>query len=297
MSRTIVITGCSSGFGLLAAERLAKGGDRVYATMRDIQGRNADKAKAFEHFSQEQGLDIRALELDVTSTESVNAAARTVNEESGHADVVINNAGQMFVGMTECFDENEFIRQMDINVIGVHRMHRAFLPAMRQVGNGLVINVSSVAGRITIPFFGIYHASKWALEGYSQSLRYELATSGVDVVLIEPGPFSTNLFGTSPAPADAEGRRATYPPVVPETLHQMSGGFSAMFENPEVPTDPMIVVERMAELIEMAPGTRPFRSVCGTDFEVEKLNAARQPFDDGVIDAMGLREFVTIQNQ
>jgi NAD(P)-dependent dehydrogenase (short-subunit alcohol dehydrogenase family) len=295
MSRTIVITGCSSGFGKLAAERLARGGDRVYATMREISGRNAPKAKEIEAIAKEKGLDIRVIELDVTSTESVNAAAARVSEESGGADVVINNAGQMFVGITECFDEQELTRQLDINVVGVHRMNRAFLPTMRAQSSGLVINISSIAGRIAIPFFGVYHASKWALEGYSHALRYELATSGVDVVLIEPGPFSTELFGTSPAPVDADARTTTYVPVVPETLEQMSGGFGAMFENPEVPTDPMIVVERMVELIEMEPGTRPFRSVCGVDFDVGGMNAACDPYQSGVVEAMGICEFATIK--
>lgn len=295
MSKTIVITGCSSGFGKLAAVKLAQGGNRVYATMRDIGGRNSEKAEELRSISKEQGLDIRPLELDVTSTDSVNAAAHQVDEESGSADVVVNNAGQMYVGITECFDEHELARQLDINVVGVHRMNRAFLPAMRASGTGLVINISSVAGRISIPFFGVYHASKWALEGYCQSLRYELASSGVDVVVIEPGPFSTALFGTSPAPADKDGRTSTYIQNVPQSLADMSEAFGQMFDNDEVPTDPMIVVDRMVELVEMQSGTRPFRSVCGVDFDVSGMNATCEPYYDGVISAMGMEDFATLK--
>lgn len=293
--KTIVITGCSSGFGEMAARDLALKGNRVYASMRGIGGRNKDKAAAMSAFAKEHGVDLRALEIDVTSTESVNAAAKRVQDESGGADVVINNAGQMYLGITECFSEEELTRQLDTNVVGVHRVNRAFLPAMRKRGSGLVVNISSVAGRIAMPFFGVYHASKWALEGYTQGMRAELASSGVDMVLVEPGPFTTNLFGTTPTPADRDGRGATYPGAVHEAFAGMNDAFASMFASDEVPTDPQIVVDRMVELVEMTPGTRPLRSVCGVDFGVAERNKSRVPFDEGGIDAMGMREFTTLK--
>jgi len=295
MSKTIVITGCSSGFGQMAAEKLARAGHRVYATMRDIDGRNKDKADAFRSLAKDEGIDLRPLELDVCSTPSVNKAAAVVENESGAADVIINNAGQMFVGITECFSDAELARQLDINVVGVHRVNRAFLPKMRKQGSGLMINVSSVAGRLSMPFFGVYHASKWALEGYTQAIRGELASSGVDAVLVEPGPFSTALFPTSPAPADNEGRTAGYDPAVPATLAGMKEGFGQMFEDDSVPTDPMIVVNRMVELIDMRPGERPLRSVCGADFGTAGFNEICEPFYEGVISAMGMNDFVKIK--
>ncbi len=201
----------------------------------------------------------------------------------------------MFVGITECFSDEELTRQLDINVVGVHRVNRAFLPSMRKQGSGLMINVSSVAGRLAMPFFGVYHASKWALEGYTQAIRGELASSGIDAVLVEPGPFSTALFPTSPAPADSEGRTAGYDPAVPATLEGMKEGFGSMFEDDSVPTDPMIVVNRMIELIEMKAGERPLRSVCGVDFGTADFNGICEPFYDGVINAMGMNDFVTIK--
>lgn len=296
MGKTIVITGCSSGFGQMAAEKLARAGHRVYATMRDIDGRNKEKADAFRTLAEDEGIDLRPLELDVCSTGSVNQAAAVVGSESDAADVIINNAGQMFVGITECFSDEELTRQLDINVVGVHRVNRAFLPRMREQGSGLMINISSVAGRIAIPFFGVYHASKWALEGYTQALRYELASSGVDAVLIEPGPFSTALFPSSPAPKDSDGRTASYNPIVPQTLEGMSEGFGSMFEDDSVPTDPMIVVDRMIELIGMNAGERPLRSVCGVDFGTGEFNERCKPFYDGVIGALELNDFVTIKS-
>lgn len=294
MARTIVITGCSSGFGRQAAETFARGGDRVYATMRGVRGKNAAIANELEALASKDKLDLRVLELDVTSTASVDAAAAQVLEESGAPDVVVNNAGQMFAGITEAFDADELARQLDINVVGVHRMNRAFLPAMRQAARGLFINISSIAGRLSVPFFGVYHASKWALEGYSQALRTELATSGVDVVLVEPGPFTTALFPTSPKPVDQDGRGASYPAVVHETFAAMAKAFEEVFASEETPTDPEMVVDRIVELAAMPAGTRPFRSVVGVDFGVGELNEVNAPREAAVLAAMQLTEFATL---
>ncbi|MCK5943893.1 MAG: SDR family NAD(P)-dependent oxidoreductase, partial [Planctomycetes bacterium] len=169
MSRTIVLTGCSSGFGLLAAERFARNGDRVYATMRDPAGRNAEAAGRLTDLAERERLQLHVVDLDVCSDASVEAAAGQILAAGHPPDVLVNNAGQMFTGVTEAFDAAELARQFDVNVVGPHRMHRAFLPAMRARGSGLCIEISSIAGRLAVPFFGVYHASKWALEGYSQA--------------------------------------------------------------------------------------------------------------------------------
>lgn len=295
MSRVVVVTGCSSGFGRQVSEALARKGDRVYATMRDVGGRNAPVATELQSLAADESLDLRPLEMDVTSAPSVNAAAERVIAESGAPDVVINNAGQMFVGITEAFSDQEVTDQLDVNVVGVHRVNRAFLPAMRARGRGLLMNVSSIAGRLGVPFNGVYHASKWALEGYSLALRGELASSGVDVVVVEPGPFTTALFPTMRLPADAEGRGATYPAVAHETFAAIGGMFDTMFNDPGTPTDPTLVVDRMVELVEMAPGARPFRSVVGVDFGVRDRNAAVEPHDVGVLEAAGLTSFATLK--
>lgn len=295
MSRTVVVTGCSTGFGRQVAEKLARAGDRVYATMRAVDGKNAEVAQQLRALAKSEGIQLNVLEMDVTGDESVNLAAAAVIEESGAPDVVINNAGQMFVGLAEAFTSEEFTRQLDVNVVGVHRVNRAFLPAMRNRGHGLVINISSIAGRLSVPFNAVYHASKWALEGYSLALRGELASSGIDVVVVEPGPFTTELFPSTRSPADQEGRLATYPAAVPQALAGLAGMFDVMFNDPATPTDPEMVVDRMIELIAMTPGTRPFRSVVGVDFGVRDRNAAVEPFDAGLFRAAGLEEFVTLK--
>jgi NAD(P)-dependent dehydrogenase (short-subunit alcohol dehydrogenase family) len=294
MSKTIVITGCSTGFGREAAMAFARRGDRVYATMRGIAGKNAENASYLTKIAADESIDLRVLELDVLDTASVNAAAEVVNAESGAADVVINNAGVMYVGLTEAFDEQELARQLDVNVVGVHRVSRAFLPAMRAKKSGLMINVSSVAGRMAIPFFGVYQASKWAVEGYSAGLRLDLASSGVDVVLVEPGPFKTELFGQSPAPADKDGRGATYPQALHDSYAAMNSSFEGIFGDPDAPTDPGLVVDQFIALTDMTPGTRPVRVAVGLDFGVRALNDARVEFDAGVLSAMGMTEVTTL---
>ena len=162
MGQTIVLTGCSSGFGRQASEQLARQGHCVYVSMRDPTGRNARAAADLRALAASAALDLHVLELDVGSSESVDRAATKVLAASGAPDVLINNAGQMSVGVTEAFTAGELANQLDVNLIGAHRMHRAFLPAMRQRGHGLIVNLSSTAGRCAVPFNAIYHASKWA---------------------------------------------------------------------------------------------------------------------------------------
>lgn len=294
MGRTIVVTGCSSGFGRQVSEVLARRGDRVYATMRGSEGKNASARSELLALAAAERIDLRVLEMDVTSTDSVDAAAALVLAESGAPDVVINNAGQMFVGIAEAFRPDEVSHQLDVNMVGVHRVSRAFLPLMRQRGQGLFINISSIAGRLAVPFHAVYHASKWALEGYSLAMRVELASSGVDVVVVEPGPFGTQLFAAMVGPADAEGRGATYPQIVHEGFAATRGMFEQLFSDTKL-TDPTQVVDRMVELIDMQPGARPFRSVVGVDFGVRERNAAVEPFDEGVIAGAGFGPMATLR--
>lgn len=284
--KTIVITGCSTGFGREAALRFARRGDRVYATMRGIHGKNAGHAAALLAQAKAGKLDLRVLELDVTDGASVDAAAAVVARESGAADVVINNAGVMYGGLAEAFDAREFTHQLDVNVVGVHRVTRALLPPMRAARKGLIINISSVAGRLAAPAFSIYCASKWALEGYTACLRGELASSGVDAVLVEPGPFKTELFGQSPKPQDADGRAASYPPALHQALDAMGQMFGKVFEDPTAPTDPGLVVDLFVALADQAPGTRALRTAVGLDFGVTAFNQHAVAFDASVLAAM-----------
>ncbi|MHC4538173.1 MAG: SDR family NAD(P)-dependent oxidoreductase [Planctomycetota bacterium] len=286
----ILITGCSSGFGFLAAKKLAARGDQVFATMRAPGGKNSGPAEELRALS-----NIEVLDLDVTSNGSVDAAAAVVLAKADAPDVIINNAGQMYVGLAEAFTAEELSRQLDVNVVGIHRVNRAFLPSMRQRAKGLIINVSSVAGRMAAPFFAVYHASKWGVEGYSLALRRELACVGVDVVVVEPGPFTTKLFPQSPRPKDEDNRTQSYPKVAQQTFDSMGAAFEGMFSDPEVPTDPIDVVNRFIELIDMAAGTRPFRSVVGVDMGVTERNATDEAHEGPFLQMMGIEEFVQLR--
>lgn len=293
--KSIVITGCSTGFGRDAAERFAAAGHTVFATMRNVDGRNAGPAGELRALAKEHGWHLHVVELDVSDEGSVTAAATTVLDLHGAPDVVINNAGVMFLGFTEAYTADEFRWQLDVNVLGVHRVLRAFLPGMRARGSGLVINVTSIAGRIATPFSAVYNASKWALEGYSLGLRREIAQTGVDVVVVEPGPFGTQLFPQAPAPADEDGRIATYPEIVRQTLAGLGEAFDGIFSDPDAPTDPGLVVDRFVELVEMDPGSRPFRSPVGITFGLEARNADDEKHDPALLEAFGLSEFSTLR--
>jgi NAD(P)-dependent dehydrogenase (short-subunit alcohol dehydrogenase family) len=294
MSRTVVVTGCSSGSGHQVSAQLARRGDRVYATMRGVAEKNPAAARELQALAAAEKLDLRIVEMDVTSTSSIDAAAARVLKESGAPDVIINNAGQMFVGLAEAFTAEEFSRQLEVNVVGIHRVTRAFLPSMRARGRGLIINISSAAGRVAVPFHALYHASQWAVEGYSLAQRRELASSGIDVVVVEPGPFTTALFPTMRQPTDSEGRAASYPAAAHQAFKRMGVAFEGLFKDPALPTDPTLVVNRMIELTEMKPGTRPFRSVVGIDFGVRDLNASAEPHEAALLDSMALTSFATI---
>lgn len=187
--RTALITGCSSGFGLLAAVELARRGLRVFASMRDL-GRSARLESALAA----AGVSAEMIALDVLDPRSVEAAVAQVTGAADRVDVLVNNAGLMISGFVEDLDEQAFRRQLETNFFGALRVIKAVIPGMRERCYGRIINVSSLGGRLATPMFGAYNASKFALEGLSEALRHELRPYNVFVSLIEPGLFPTGLF-------------------------------------------------------------------------------------------------------
>jgi NAD(P)-dependent dehydrogenase (short-subunit alcohol dehydrogenase family) len=184
-----LITGASSGFGLLASIELARRGHRVFASMRDTARaqRLADAAKA-------AAVEVSTVQLDVTKSASIAAAVKSVEQQAGRIDVLVNNAGFGMGGFFEDVSLDEFREQFETNFFGVIALTQAVLPGMRARGHGRVINVSSIAGRMANPGTSAYCSSKFALEGLSESLRLELLPHGIHVVLIEPGTFKTDIF-------------------------------------------------------------------------------------------------------
>ena len=180
----VLITGCSSGFGLLAALQFARKGDQVYATMR-----NPAKAGELEKAKSEEKLAIEVLQLDVTDEASVTNAVRQVIDAAGRIDVLVNNAGIGAHGPIEETDDDEAKEIFETNFFGALRTIRAVLPQMREQKSGTIVNVSSLAGRVSPPFDGIYSASKFALESATEALHFEVHPFGIRMVLVEPGGF------------------------------------------------------------------------------------------------------------
>ena len=276
----MVITGASSGFGAAAVRAFADRGDRVWGTMRDADGRNAARRAELEAYSPR----IAIAEMDVTSDTSVAEGFARILAH-GPVDILINNAGIMYIGLTEAYSVAQAHEQMDTNYFGAIRTMQAILPAMRMAGSGLIINTSSLAGRVSVPFFGTYCATKHALEAYSQSLRYEVAPFGVDVALVEPGPFPSNLLAAGQPPAH-DDILASYGNLrdIPTT---MVAGFADMLASDAAP-DPQLVIDTYLKLADAEPGKRPTRTVVGITWGVDALNAFAQPRQDALLTEMQL---------
>jgi short-subunit dehydrogenase len=190
-SLTILITGCTSGIGRHAALHLASLGHRVFATGRNEAALRALKAEA--------PATLETLVLDVTSASSIAAAKTAVDEQTGGRgiDVLVNNAGYGLLGPTEMISDAEMRAQYETNVFGLMAVTRAFLPSMHAKGAGRIINVSSIGGLMTLPFFGVYNSTKYAVESLSDGLRLELAPFGIHVSLVEPGVIDTGFTDRS----------------------------------------------------------------------------------------------------
>lgn len=185
----ILITGCSSGFGLLTTVALAKRGAKVYATMRDLNKQDSLKKQLHE-----QGLEACIDFLDVHCEKSISKVMQRIKKNDGAMDILINNAGFAQVGFFEDLSEEEIYNQMETNFFGLQRVTRRALPLLRCRSKAKIINLSSISGLMAFPGIGAYNASKWALEGFSESLRYELSPFGIDVILIEPGAYNTKCL-------------------------------------------------------------------------------------------------------
>jgi NAD(P)-dependent dehydrogenase (short-subunit alcohol dehydrogenase family) len=250
--KVILITGTNSGFGWLTANSCAALGHKVYATMRDTKGRNADKAKALAQYP-----NIEVLEVDVTNGKSVTDALTVIVKKEGRIDVVVNNAGIYAVGIAETFTEDDLSMVIDVDVLGPWRTIRAALPQMRKQGEGLIINISSVAGRFSFPFQMAYNTAKFAVEGLTEGLHYEVRSLGVDVVMIQPGAFPTDVWGKVMTGSDTTviagyGDLAQVPAQIGAGIGQM---FEAMKPNPQ------LVADAIVNLIDTPKGKRPLRTV------------------------------------
>ena len=277
-SLVAVVTGTSTGFGYDTARLLAAAGHRVYGTMRDVAGRNAGAARDLS------ALGVTVVELDVTDQTSVDRAAAQILAGAQRVDVLVNNAGTAHMGTTEAFTPESFERQFATNVTGPFRVSRAFLPGMRANKSGLVIFVSSVVGRFVVPFTGVYTASKWAIEALAESFSYELRPFGVEVAIVEPGAYETNIFSALIKPDDLE-RLASYG----ETGKTFDAIAQAMGQSARQPIE---VAEAIAALVAQPSGTRALRTTVPAGSPAEAINVVAAPVQRAVLEAFGLGAFL-----
>lgn len=257
--KIILVTGSSSGFGRLTAEALARAGHTVYASMRDIAGRNAKNAAELKALSASERIDLRPHELDVQSEPSVNAALEKLIAESGRIDVVVHNAGHMMFGPAEAFTPEQFAQQYDVNVLGTQRVNRAALPHMRKAQQGLLVWVSSSSSAGgTPPYLSPYFAAKAGMDSLAVLYARELARWGIETTIVVPGAFTkgTNHFAHSGRPAD-EARLAEYEAGPYAGFgEQVQKAFAAIVPDD---ADPAPVADKIVEVVDTPFGKRPFR--------------------------------------
>jgi NAD(P)-dependent dehydrogenase (short-subunit alcohol dehydrogenase family) len=281
--QVVLITGASSGFGRVIAETLARKNFHVFASMRNINGRNAPVARELRELAEREHLRLEAVELDVTVDASVTGAVEQVIGQSGRIDVLVNNAGYGITDLAETVTMAQVQRQMDINFFGIVRMNRAVLPTMKRQGSGLLLHVSSGAGRLAIPGMGLYCASKFTMEALAEVYRYELASQGIDSVVIEPGAYATPMMeklepGKDPDRKAAYGETAQIPERV---LNRMRGSRA----------NPQEIGDAVLKIIETPAGQRKMRYRVGSGGlgpAVERINALTDEIQAHLLEALGL---------
>lgn len=255
----ILVTGASSGFGLMTAKALAGAGHTVYATMREVEGRNAPRVAEIADWSQSEGVDLRTAELDVQVDASAEAAVGHILKDAGRLDVIIHNAGHMVFGPAEAFTTDQYIQQYDVNVLGAQRVNRAALPYLRQQGRGLIVWVGSSSTRGgTPPFLAPYFAAKAAMDALAVSYSTELALWGIETSIMVPGAFTkgTNHFAHSGSPSD-KARAAEYEtgPYAGITHRALKG----LADLEPADADPLEVAREIVRVVDLPFGKRPFR--------------------------------------
>lgn len=270
--KVIVVTGTSSGFGTLMVNKFAGAGYLVAATMRGSQDKNKEVASKLAEIA-----NVEVFELDIADDLSVKNGIKAILARYKKIDVVVNNAAIQGTGLLEAYSLEQFHKIMNINLYGVFRMYSEVLPAMRAVQNGLIINISSSAGRFSPPFQVPYNASKFALEGLTEGSYDELIGQGIETILIEPGAFMTEMYTKQGTHADREGILAEYG----EDTAMLMSGFGAKLGEAlqKYQPEPVAIAEAALELIQMEKGTRPLRTT------VDPIaQGADQDFNDAALE-------------
>jgi NAD(P)-dependent dehydrogenase (short-subunit alcohol dehydrogenase family) len=249
--------------------------------MRDPGGRNAKNASEIRTLAEKDSLPIYVLELDVTDDASVERAVDAAIAKAGRIDVAINNAGYYLGGLEEAVTTEQARRLMDTNFLGPVRVNRAVLPHMRRQRSGVLIHLSSAAGRVILPSAGFYCASKFALEALAEAYSYELAAQGIESVILEPGQYETPIFGNTVRAAD-EARTNAYG-AAKEIPAKINAALSSTAGNAQE------VADAVLRIIETPPGEKQLRYFVGPQsFGVEDINALTKRVQTNALEALGL---------
>jgi NAD(P)-dependent dehydrogenase (short-subunit alcohol dehydrogenase family) len=289
MTKKILITGASGGFGKLTVLTLLQNGHQVAASMRDINGKNRNVADELRKAGA------KVLEIDVTDETSVTNGVKAAIADLTGLDVLINNAGMGVLGMQEFFTPTDFQKVFDINVFGVQRMNRAVIPYFRQKNDGLIIYTSSLLGRIALPFYGAYQASKWALEALAENYRVELSTFGIENCIIEPGGYPTAFADNLLRPSD-RSREMSYGDFAKVPEAALQNFENVLKSNPQ--QDPQKVADAFAELIDKPKGDKPFRTAVdfiGMADHIQKYNEHLEQIMTGLYTNFGTLGMLSVK--
>lgn len=287
----ILTTGSSTGFGRRAAEQLAKQGHTVYASMRHSKTANKKFAEDLTDWAKEGSYNLKVIDLDVTSDALVYHAISKVVEAEGGIDVVVNSAGVWGPGVLEAFTTEQWKELFEVNVFGSVRVTKAVLPFMREQGDDLIIQISSLQGRFILPYSGPYVASKFAIEGAMETFRYEVAPFGVDVVIIEPGDFMTEI----------KGKAVNYAAFLDNVTDQYAG-VGEFINNAYLTPDanrsgnPQLVVDAINKLVDTPKGERPIRTTVGNFLDpIEQINKVSEEMHQQLFPYIGLGDLLILK--
>lgn len=287
MSKTILITGTSSGFGKLTAVTLASEGYSVIASMRNIHTSNAEVAKELGAID-----NIEVIEIDVTSETSFKEGTEKTIKKYGQIDVLINNAGVTGFGFFEATSIDTMKKLFEINTWGAARGIQAVLPTMRDKKSGLIINITSGLGLFSTPYLIPYNMSKFAIEGMTEGVRQEVKNYGIELISVLPGPFPTEVSTKEGHGADKKDIADAYGPEEMASMQKFGGAMFAKIE--ETKADPQEVAEAIKNLVEMKSGTRPIQTVVnrmGGGFE-QQFADSKLPYAKGMMQSMGWEDFI-----
>lgn len=292
----VLITGAATGIGNLTARTLAATGHTVYASMRDPNGRNAAHAADLQRSAETAAGELHVIELDVTSQRSADAAVAGILEHSRHLDVVVHNAGHLYVGYVEAFTPEDIAHLFDVNTIGVHRVNRAVLPHFRSRGQGLLLYIGSTTSVVVPPFMGPYVASKTAADALAQVTAYEVGQLGIETTIVMPGPFTqgTEHFPNASRASDTE-RSTAYRRLDP-LVARNEDATTSLFPDPEQ-AQPQAVADEIDRVLALPAGTRPFRSV--VDFSqahVDDVNGVMRWAQEDFLTRMGFGQLLHVHS-